>query len=118
MRRFVILLACTAVLILPLGTFAATQQKFDWSGGPKYSHSMVEGKTLAEISKRATHEAVFWGYPVEYRTPEGSMDLKAYANFGKSPCESVNVEAWDHGKLVINTTKEFCDLSYPVGDLT
>ncbi len=118
MRRAVTVLACMAILILPLGTFAATQQKFDWSGGPKYSHSMVEGKTLAEISEKAAHEAVLWGYPVEYKTPDGSMDLKAYASFGKSPCESVNVEAWNHGKLVTNTTTEFCDLSYPVDNLT
>jgi hypothetical protein len=47
MRKIVSLLASVAILMLPLVIYPASQSRFDWSGGPKYSHNMVEGKTLA-----------------------------------------------------------------------
>ncbi len=112
MRRIISLLVALSMLMLPLISYAATQQKFDWSGGPKNSHNMVEGKTLAEISEMAAHEAYFYGLPVEYKTEDGSLDLQAYPDYGKSKCDLVHVKAFERGKFVMNTVKEVCDRNY------
>jgi hypothetical protein len=112
MRKIISLLISMMVLMLPLISYAATQQKFDWSGGPKYSQNMVEGKTLAEMSEKAAHDAYFSGLPVEYKTHDGSVVLKAFPDYGKSKCNLVHVEAWEHGKVAMNTIKEVCDRNY------
>jgi len=74
---------------------------------------MVLGKTLEEISEKAAHEAYFYGFPVEYKTEDGSLTLKAYPDYGKSKCDLVHVKAFDHGKFVMNTVKEVCELETP-----
>jgi hypothetical protein len=112
MKKIVSLLVSMMMLMLPLISYAATQQKFDWSGGPKYSRNMVEGKTLAEISEKATHEAYAFGLPVEYKTQDGSLDLQAYPDYGKSKCDLIHVKAFERGKFVMNTVKEVCDRNY------
>jgi hypothetical protein len=112
MKRIVSLLISMTMLMLPLISYAATQQKFDWSGGPQYSHNMVEGKTLAEMSEKAAHEAYMYGLPVEYKTQDGSLDLGAYPDYGKSKCDLIHLKAFEHGKLVMNTVKEVCDRDY------
>ncbi len=112
MKRIVSLLVSMMVLVLPLISYAATQQKFDWSGGPRYSHNMVEGKTLTEMTEKATHEAYAFGLPVEYKTQDGSLDLQAYPDYGKSKCDLIHVKAFEHGKFVMNTVKEVCDRNY------
>lgn len=73
---------------------------------------MVEGKTLAEMSEKAAHEAYFSGLPVEYKTQNGSMVLQAYPDYGKSKCDLVHVKAFEHGRFVMNTVKEVCDRNY------
>jgi hypothetical protein len=100
------------MLTLPLIDYAASEHKFDWLGGPKYSQIMVEGKTLAEMSEKAAHEAYFYGLPVEYKIQDGSVVLKAFPDYGKSKCNLVHVEAWEHGKVAMNTIKEVCDRNY------
>ena len=112
MKKIVCLLTSMVMLMLPLISYAATQQKFDWSGGPKYTHNMVLGKTLEEISEKAIHEAYFYGFPVEYKTQDDSMVLQAFPDYGKSRCDLVHVKAFEHGKFVMNTIKEVCDRNY------
>ena len=112
MKKIINLLVSLMILMLPLISYAATQQKFDWSGGPKYSHNMVEGKTLAEMSEKAAHEAYFYGLPVEYKTEDGSLALQAYPDYGKSKCDLIHVKAFEGGKFVLNTVKEVCDRNY------
>jgi len=68
---------------------------------------MVLGKTLKEISKKAAHEAYFYGLPVEYKTPDGGVVFKAFPDYyGKSKCNLVHVKAFEHGKLAMN--HEYC----------
>jgi hypothetical protein len=112
MKKMVSLLVSLMMLMLPLISYAATQQKSDWSGGLKYSHNMVLGKTLQEISEKAAQEAYFYGLPVEYKTEDGSLALQAYPDYGKSKCDLVHVKAFEHGKFVMNTVKEVCDRNY------
>jgi len=112
MKKIISLLVSMMLLTLPLISYAATQQKFDWSGGPKYSHNMVEGKTLAEMSEKAAHEAYTYGLPVEYKTQDGSLELQAYPDYGKSKCDLIHVKAFEGGKFVLNTVKEVCDRNY------
>jgi hypothetical protein len=112
MKKMIFLLASMTILILPLLSYADTQAKFDWSGGPKYSHNMVWGESLEEISERAAHEVYFSGLPVEYKTEDGSIVLRAYPDYGKSKCDLVHEKAWEHGKFVMNTVKEVCDRTY------
>lgn len=112
MRKILSLLVCLMMLMLPLISYAATQQRFDWSGGPKYSHNVVLEKTLEEISEKAAHEAYFYGLPVEYKTHDGSVLLQAYPDYGKSKCDLVHVKAFEHEKFVMNTVKEVCDRNY------
>ncbi len=112
MRKILALLVSIMMLALPLITHAATPQKFDWSGGPGHSHSMALEKTLEEISQKAAHEAYLYGLPVEYKTQDGSVLLRAYPDYGKSKCNLVHVKAFEHGKFVMNTIKEVCDRNY------
>ena len=112
MKKIVSLLVSLMMLMLPLISYAATQQKFDWSGGPEYAHNVVAGKSLAEMSEKASHEAYLFGLPVEYKTEDGSLDLQAYPDYGKSKCDLVHVKAFEHGKFVMNTVKEVCDRNY------
>lgn len=114
MKKMITLLACMAILILPLISYAATQQQFDWSGGPKYSHNIVEKKTLAEISEKAAHDAALSGLPIEYKTADGSIVLQAFPDYGKSNCDLVHEKAWEHGKLVMNAAKEVCNRNYEI----
>jgi len=93
-------------------SYAAPQQKFDWSGGPKYSHNVAIGKTLEEISEKAAHEAYFYGFSVDYKTENDTLDLQAYPDYSKSKCDLAHVKAFDHGEFVINTIKEVCDRNY------
>jgi len=112
MEKIISLLVSMAILMLHLISYAASQPTFDWSGGPKYNHNMVEGKTLAEISERAAHEAYLFRLPVEYKTQDGSMVLQAFPDYGKSKCNLVHEKAWEHEKMVMNTVKEVCDRNY------
>jgi hypothetical protein len=112
MKKTMGVIVSLAILMLPLISYAVSQSTFDWSGGPKYSHNMVEGKSLAEISEKAAHDAYLYGSPVEYKTEDGSMVLKAFPDYGKSKCNLVHVEAWEHGKLAMNTIKEVCSRDY------
>lgn len=112
MRKIISLMGVLVILMLPLISYAASQPKFDWSGGREYSHNMVLGKTLSEISEKAAHDAYLYGLPVEYKTQDGSVVLKAFPDYGKSKCNLVHVEAWEHGKVAMNTIKEVCDRNY------
>lgn len=112
MKRIASLLVFVMMLMLPLISYAATQPTFDWSGGPKYGHNRFEGKTLAEMSEKAAHDAYFSGLPVEYKTQDGSVVLLAFRDYGKSKCDLVHVKAFEHGKFVMNTVKEICDRDY------
>ncbi len=112
MKKVLILLMSFMILMLPLISYAATQEKFDWSGGPRYSHNMVAGKDLAEMSEKAAHEAYVFGLPVEYKTQDGSLELQAFPDYSKSKCDLVHVKALEHGKFVMNTVKEVCDRNY------
>ena len=112
MRKMVCLLVSLMMLMLPLVSSAASQQEFDWSGGPTYSHNMVLGKTLEEISGKAAYDAYLYGLPVKYTTQDGSLALQAYPDYGKSRCDLVHVKAFEHGKFVMNTVKEVCDRNY------
>lgn len=93
MKKIVSLLASLAILMLPLVTHAASQPRFDWSGGPKYSHNEVFRQTLAEISEKAAHDAYLSGVPVEYKTQDGSVVLRAYPDYGKSKYNLIHEEA-------------------------
>jgi hypothetical protein len=112
MRKIVSFLASVAIMMLPLMGYAASQPTFDWFGGPKYSQNMVEGKTLAEMSEKAAHDAYLYGLPVEYKTQDGSIVLQAFPDYGKSKCDLIHEKAWEHGKFVMNTVKEVCDRNY------
>jgi hypothetical protein len=107
--------------MLPLISYAATQAKYDGSGGSKNTHNRVLEKTLAEISEKAAHDAYFYGLLVEYKTQDGSMVLQAFPDYGKSKCNLVHEKPWEHGKMVVNTIKEVCDRNYqgiePYGDI-
>jgi len=112
MKKIIILLVSLTTVMLPLISYAATQQKLDWSGGPKYTHNSVLGKTLEEISEKAAHDAYFHGTPVEYKTEDGSFRVEAYPDYGKSKCDLVHLKAFENSKLVMNTIKEVCDRNY------
>jgi hypothetical protein len=121
MKKIISLLASLVILMLPLIIYAASQPTFDWSGGLKYSHNEIFRQTLAEISEKATHVVYFSGLPVEYKTQDGSVVLRAYPDYGKSKCNLIHEEAWINGELVMNTIKEFCDrnfLEVPISPLT
>ena len=111
-KKIVSLLASLAILMLPLVTHAASQPAFDWSGGPAHSHNMVLGKTLSEMSEKAAYDAYLYGLPVQYKTEDGSTVLKAFPDYGKSKCRLVHLEAWEHGKVAMNTLKEVCNGNY------
>ena len=108
MRKMVCLLVSLMMLVLPSVSSAASQQEFDWSGGPTYSHNMVLGKTLEEISGKAAYDAYLYGLTVKYTTQDGSVVLKAFPDYGKSKCNLVHLMAWKHGKVAMNTVKEVC----------
>ena len=112
MKKIISLLASMAILMSPLISYAASQPKFDWSGGPKHSQNMVTAKTLAEMSERAAHEAYFYGLSVEYKTQDDSIILQAFPDYGKSKRNLIHEKAWEHGKFVMNTIKEVCNGNY------
>ncbi len=116
MRKVVSLFVLMVTLTLPLITFAATQSKFDWQGGPKILGwiGSEPDTSLDEIAAKAAYQAAFYGSPVMYKTEDGSMIVEARPDLSKFPCESVYVEARNHAKLVMSTTKVFCDVSYEV----
>ena len=112
MKKIMSVIVSLAILMLPLISYAASQSTFDWSGGPQHSHNMLLGKTLSEISEKAAHDAYLYGLPVEYKTEDGGMVLRAFPDYGKSKCDLVHVEAWEHGKLAMDTIKEVCNRDF------
>jgi hypothetical protein len=112
MKKIISVSVSLAILMLPLISYAVSQSTFDWSGGPQHSHNMVLSKTLSEISEKAAHDAYLYGLPVEYKTEDGSMVLKAFPDYGKSKCDLIHVKAFERGKFVMNTVKEVCDRNY------
>ena len=121
MRKMISLAGLMLILVLPLTGFAlptvshgASQSKqFDWYGGPKYIHEVMEGKTVAEISEIASHQATFYDLPVMYKAEEGKMVIRAYPDYGKSKdCASVHEEAWKEAKLITDKVAKVCVPSY------
>jgi hypothetical protein len=112
MKKVGVFFVISAVVILPLISFASSQPKFDWSGGSGYSQNVVLSKTLPEMSEKAAHDAYVYGLPVEYKTQDGSVALKVVPDYGKSKCNLVHMEVWEDGKLAVNTLKEICDRNY------
>ena len=121
MNKIVSLLVFMGILILPLMSYAASQPgQFDWSGGA-HGSNMVTGKTFDEVLARATHEAAVFGKPVEYKTEEGGLVVRAYPDFGnfkcvkegeavvpvypKSKLVKVHVKAWEDEGLFVNDIK-------------
>jgi hypothetical protein len=79
-----VFIVISAVVILPLISFASSQPKFDCSGGSEYSHSVVLSKTLPKMFEKAAHDAYVYGLPVEYKTEDGSIALKVVPDYGRS----------------------------------
>jgi len=118
MSKIVSLLVFMGILILPIMSYAASQPgQFDWSGGP-HGRSMVTGKTFDEVLARANHEAAVFGKPIEYKTEEGGLVVRAYPDSGnfkcvkeglkvvsvypKSKLVKVHVKAWEDEGLFVN----------------
>lgn len=124
MKKVISLVGSLLILAFPLISYgfpsshvishgASQPRQFDWYGGPKYNHEVMEGRTLTEISEIASHQATFYNLPVEYKTENGGMVVKAYPNYGKSKdCASVQEEAWKEARLISSRIEKVCVPSY------
>jgi hypothetical protein len=71
----------------------------------------VTGATLADISMRASQEAVDARGPVEYRTYDGRGMYRAepLAYDGRTNCHKVQEKVWEDGQLIKDQVREVCE---------
>lgn len=69
------------------------------------------GATLTDVSMRASHEAVQYGKPVEYRTTDGRGVYRSepVAFDAQTKCHKVHEKAWEDGRLIKDQVREVCE---------
>lgn len=71
----------------------------------------IVGATLADISYRASRDAVREDRPVEYRTEDGrGVYYAAPEGYDdRTKCHKVHEKVWEDGRLVKDRIKEVCE---------
>jgi hypothetical protein len=71
----------------------------------------ILGATLADVSYRASRDAVREDRPVEYRTDNGRAVYRATPQGydERTRCHRVREKVWEDGRLVRDHIKEVCE---------
>lgn len=83
-----------------------------WRGGViGGATEAVVGATLAEVSARASREAVRTGKPVEYSTDSGRVVYRADpAGYDRhTGCRKARERVWENNRLMTDESRRICD---------